>query len=400
MDKPNGNAGQAVTPAVKQETHLAMIKRTVVDVVAQKVEGFVKNREIDLPDAYSVGNALKAAWLILQETEDRNHAKALDVCTKDSVANALLDMVVQGLNPLKKQCYFIVYGKVLNCQRSYFGSMTVAKMVQPKIDDFAFACVYEGDTFRYGIKNGKKSVIEHEQELANVDKKKIVGAYAIALAPDGEPYRTEIMTFDEIKQAWRQSKMNPIDDKGNVKDDSTHGKFAADMALKTVINKLCKAIVNASSDKALLLERMNRAEDMADRAAVEADIEDVANTGDVIDIEARKKELPETAGPSPSEAQEEAKTAGPLVEPARKKELQETAMPTLDETPPMPQETPFQIITKRLCAAQTFNDLNEARALYTKDGTLTEEEKRGLSTTYQAEAKRIKEEQKTADCGF
>jgi len=72
------------------------MKRTVADAVAQKVNEFVKNHEIDLPASYSVGNALKAAWLILQETKTKDDKLALDVCTKDSIANAMLDMVVQG----------------------------------------------------------------------------------------------------------------------------------------------------------------------------------------------------------------------------------------------------------------------------------------------------------------
>jgi recombination protein RecT len=37
----------------------------------------------------------------------------LQACTRDSIANALLDMAVQGLNPAKKQGYFIAYGKQL-----------------------------------------------------------------------------------------------------------------------------------------------------------------------------------------------------------------------------------------------------------------------------------------------
>lgn len=284
-----GNSAQAkqapaAPAAVKQESNLSIMKRTVADAVARKVDEFIKNREIDLPASYSVGNALKAAWLTLQETVDKDGKKALEICTKDSIANAMLDMVVQGLNPIKNQVYFIVYGKTLTAQRSYFGSMAVAKMVQPDIDEFAYAVVYEGDIFKYGIKNGKKSVSEHEQELGNVDKKKILGAYAIALGKSGNPLRTEIMTIDEITQAWKQSKMHPIKDNGEVKPDSTHGKFTADMAMRTVVNKLCKAIVNASSDKALLLERMNRAEDLSDRAAAEAEIEENANTGEVIDI--------------------------------------------------------------------------------------------------------------------
>jgi len=271
-------ATKAATPAKTTDT-------TVVDIVAKNIRTFIERGELCLPTNYNVSNALKAAWLILQSTLDKEQHPALEVCTKQSIANALLDMIVQGLNPMKKQNYFIVYGKTLSCQRSYFGSMAVAKMVQSKVDDFAFAVVYEGDIFKYGIKHGKKMVNEHEQELQNIDKKKIVAAYAIALDKDGNPFKTEIMTIDEIHQAWKQSKMGVFDDNGNVKSTSTHGKFTADMCLKTVINKCCKAIINASSDNALLLERINKNEDLADQAEVEEEIEENANTGKVLTID-------------------------------------------------------------------------------------------------------------------
>lgn len=297
--KKNG-AEQPATPApVKQESQLALIKRTVVDVVSEKVQKFIASGELNLPANYSVNNALKSAWLLLQATVDKDGRRALDVCTRDSIANSLLDMIVQGLNVGKKQAYLIVYGKTLTCQRSYFGSMAVAQMVEPRIGEFAYAVVYEGDTFKYGIKLGKKMIVEHEQDIQNVDKKKIVAAYCIALDKSGEPFKTEIMTIDEIKQAWKQSKMNPIDEKGNIKDGTTHGKFSADMAMKTVINKCCKVIINASSDNALLLERINRNEDLADRAQVEEEIEEEANKGEVLEIEAAETTGQEEAAEQP-----------------------------------------------------------------------------------------------------
>jgi recombination protein RecT len=224
-------------------------------------------------------------------------------------------MVVQGLNPIKKQNYFIAYGKTLVCQRSYFGAMAVTKMVQPKIDDFAFAVVYEDDVFTYGIINGKKTVSKHEQDIKNVDKKKIVAAYCIALDKEGNPFRTEIMTFDEILQAWKQSQMNPIDNEGNVKESSTHGKFTADMAMKTVINKTCKAIINASSDSTLLLETMKRNDDLADRVGAEAEIEALANTGEVLEIQA---ETTTTKGQGEEPGKEEEPSAEEKTDTARK----------------------------------------------------------------------------------
>ena len=309
-----GKAGQA--PAtVKPETHLQLIKRSVVDLVKGKIDQFIQNGELYLPKNYSPDNAMKAAWLILQQTVDREKRPVLEVCTRDSIANALLDMVVQGLNPIKKQNYFIAYGKTLVCQRSYFGAMAVTKMVQPKIDDFAFAVVYEDDVFTYGIINGKKTVSKHEQDIKNVDKKKIVAAYCIALDKEGNPFRTEIMTFDEILQAWKQSQMNPIDNEGNVKESSTHGKFTADMAMKTVINKTCKAIINASSDSTLLLETMKRNDDLADRVGAEAEIEALANTGEVLEIQA---ETTTTKGQGEEPGKEEEPSAEEKTDTARK----------------------------------------------------------------------------------
>lgn len=299
-------AATKTAPATKQEDPISLVKRTVVDVVAAKVHQFIESGELNLPANYSVNNALKGAWLILQSTTDKENRLALSVCTRDSIANSLLDMIVQGLNPMKKQAYFIVYGKTLSCQRSYFGSMAVAQMVSPNIGDFTYACVYEGDTFKYGIRNGKKIITEHEQDIQNVDKKKIIAAYCIVLDKTENPLKTEIMTYEEIKQAWKQSKMSPIDEKGNVKDSSTHGKFAADMCLKTVINKCCKLIINASSDNALLLDRINKNEDLADRAEVEEEIEENANTGPVLEIGAGRQEET-TQAPEVVEEKEEVK---------------------------------------------------------------------------------------------
>jgi recombination protein RecT len=309
--------------ATPEKKNTPAVEKSVVDIVSEKVSEFLKSGQLDLPKNYSVDNALKSAYLTLNTVEDKEKKKVMEdgkltgVCTKASIANAVLDMVVQGLNPGKKQCYFIVYGKTLTCQRSYFGSMAVAEMVNPAIKDWGFNVVYEGDTFKYGIHNGKAAVIEHAQELENIDKAKIIAAYAMALDKDGNPIKTEIMTIEEIHQAWKMSKMKPIDDQGNVKPDSTHGRFARDMALRTIINKVAKFIINASSDNALLLERINRAEELADAAAVQMEIEDKANKGSVIMIseesgkvaqgepeETKKPEAaPDNDLPSPEEEQ-------------------------------------------------------------------------------------------------
>ena len=63
---------------------------------------FITSGELRLPADYSPENAMKSAWLMLQETVDRDKKPALQVCTRESVYNALLGMAVQGLKPRQK----------------------------------------------------------------------------------------------------------------------------------------------------------------------------------------------------------------------------------------------------------------------------------------------------------
>ena len=102
-------------------------ERNIADAVLNRIATFEKSGALNLPKDYSVGNALKFAWLMLTETVDKEKRPVLSVASKESVANALLQMCIQGLNPMKKQCYFIAYGSKLEMQRSYRGSVAVAK---------------------------------------------------------------------------------------------------------------------------------------------------------------------------------------------------------------------------------------------------------------------------------
>jgi recombination protein RecT len=279
---------------VKQSNQLA-VKRETVDIIAAKVKQFQNNGELFFPENYSPENALKSAWLILQEAQSKDYKPALEVCTKDSIANSLLSMVVQGLNPDKKQCYFIVYGNKLQMQRSYFGSMAVAKAVNPEIEDIYADVIYEGDEFEYSKVRGRNVVVKHIQTIENVKKDKIKAAYCSVFFTNGKE-ETTIMTFDEIKQAWKQSKMSPVDEKGNLKAGGTHEKFTADMCKKTVVNRACKPIINGSSDASLLARYAKKTYSDVEEAEAEEEIIENANT-EVIDIE-----------PTPVESSEEAPT--------------------------------------------------------------------------------------------
>ncbi len=265
----------------QDKNELAIIKRDTVDVVADKVKQFQENGEVHFPANYSPENAMKSAWLTLQNTQDRNKKPALEVCTKDSIANALLDMVVQGLNPAKKQGYFIVYGNQLVFQRSYFGSMAVTKQVTGAKSIDA-SPIYEGDEVDYEMENGRITNLKHKQKFGNINKDNIQGAYATITFDDDSTYH-ELMTMDEILQAWGQSPMWGKE-QTSEKKGSTHDKFKQEMTKKTVINRACKKFMNSSNDSSLVMNHFNRQDEVSEEAKWREEVSENAN-GEVIDIE-------------------------------------------------------------------------------------------------------------------
>lgn len=228
------NKDQAQTRAIQKYDNIS-------EQVLARIETFQKAGDMTLPKDYSVENHMKSAWLILQSTQDRNGNYALQVCTKDSIANALFDMVLQGLAVSKKQGYFIVYGNRLEFQRSYFGTIALAKRAGGIKGEPVANVIYEGDEFVYSIdpKTARISIIKHEQKIENIDNTKIKAAYALVTLPDGSTQVT-IMSMQQIRAAWNQGAT-----KGN---SPAHKNFAEEMAKKTVIGRACKAIINSSDD--------------------------------------------------------------------------------------------------------------------------------------------------------
>jgi len=245
-----------------KSSELALVKKDTVDIVANKIKQFQESGELKMPKNYSPDNAMKSAWLKLQTVtakKGKEYFPALEVCSKNSIANTLLDMVVQGLSPAKNQCYFIAYGGELQLQRSYFGTMAVTKRLND-VKDIKSQVIYENDEFEMLIDFGTKKITKHIQKLENIDTSKIIGAYTIIEKTDGT-FFTEIMNINQIKQSWKQSKQSyNIFENGSdkLKSDSVHGKFTDQMVLKTVINRACKIFANTSDDSDLLIDSFNR----------------------------------------------------------------------------------------------------------------------------------------------
>lgn len=223
---------------------LAVLQKDITDVVNTKL-ATLQNEGLVIPPNYNASNALKSAFFKLQETKDKAGTPALEVCTKESIANALLDMTIQGLSPAKTQCYFVVYGNQLQLLRSYFGTQTVLKRLS-EIKDIWANVIYKGDDFVYENYRGRERFVSHKTGLENRDND-ILGAYAVILTTDEEEILT-VMSRKEIETSWGQSKTS----------QSVHKKFPQEMAKRTVINRAAKAFVNTSDDSDLLIEAINK----------------------------------------------------------------------------------------------------------------------------------------------
>lgn len=238
---------------------------TIVDSTLARVSEMQANGEMKLPKDYSAGNALKAAWLLLQDIKDTNKTPVLQSCTKESIAYALLNMVLQGLNPMKKQCSFLAYGNKLVCQREYQGSIALAKRYGLK--SVVANPVFEGDDFHFEVEpeTGRRKITKHVPTFDSWGGK-VKGAYAIVEMEDGSK-NTEIMTMNQIQSAWNQ---------GPTKGQSpAHKNFPDQMACKTVINRAMKGIINSSDDSALFEEDEQVIDQV--QASVKHEIDEHAN---------------------------------------------------------------------------------------------------------------------------
>lgn len=219
--------------------------KQITSAVAERLD-MLKDEGLALPANYNAQNALKAAYLRLQTVKDRQGNPALTVCTEPSIANALLDMAIQGLSPAKNQCYFIVYGNELQMQRSYFGTIAALKRLD-SIEDIDAQVVHRGDKFEIGADEiGHIIVTKFEPSFANLDKE-LIGAFAFIKLANGRVDYT-VMTKAQIDTSWAQSRN---------RQNNVQKKFSDEMAKRTVLNRAAKMFINTSDDSDLLTGSIN-----------------------------------------------------------------------------------------------------------------------------------------------
>lgn len=261
-----------VIPAAEQTQQVAKKEQSLVDATLQKINELDKAGSLQVPKDYSAPNALRSAWLILQDIKNKEDKPVLSVCTKESIANTLLKMVVQGLNPMKRQCSFIAYGNQLTLQREYQGSVAIAKRYGLK--NIVANAIFEGDEFTFEVDNetGRKKIVKHVSPFDSYGGT-VKGAYAIVEMSDGSK-NVEVMNMKQIQAAWNQ---------GATRGQSpAHKNFPDQMACKTVINRAVKGIINSSDDSDLFDDDPITQTESITSADVKNEIAENANTGEAI----------------------------------------------------------------------------------------------------------------------
>jgi len=238
------------TPAVKTENPELKAKGLSIAEYAQKdIEKLVNNNDVILPEDYSVGNAIQAAYLKLLTVKDTKGDYAMKTCNPTSITNSVRAMLIQGLSVDKNQGYFIAYGDQLSFQRSYFGTLAVAKRFT-NVVDLETQVIVEGDEVTVEIINGEMRVTNHKIKNffdRTITKDNIKGAYCIVKLKGGFE-KWEVMNREQIMAAWKKSKNTA---------QTVHGEFPDQMAKRTVINRALKLIINSSSDKPLFVKAFN-----------------------------------------------------------------------------------------------------------------------------------------------
>lgn len=267
-----------------QEQASLVVNNAFIDGLSAQLQ---KKMEYGLsfPKDYNPTNELMGAYLVLKDTEDKNHKPVLESCSQASIANTLMDMVTLGVSIQKKQAYPIAYGGKLQLQVSVYGNTCIARRYGLK--DIRAMVIYEGDEFIYHIEDAEIIIDKHVQDFMNIDTDKIKGAYAIAIMNDGHKH-IELMNMAMIKAAWRQGY--------GYKDDGngTHQKFTDQMAIKTVKNRCLKFIIRTYGTEAVseVIDDVEQHEsDDRITATVKHDIEVNANSVDFDEMYAEPEKV-------------------------------------------------------------------------------------------------------------
>lgn len=216
--------------------------------------------------------------------------------TATSIDKAMKTMLANSWNPSKGQCYLVPYGNEITVQASYFGNQRTVYDANPNVvrDSIHALPIYSCDEFEDKVyPDGRVEVIKHERPKNFKDRigAELIGAYAVIRIRDGRKIviDTEIMDINSIKRSWAMSRSG----------GATHEKFGEEMAKKTVINRLCKRYMRATTEETRLYDTTSAPAEVD--YVDESDYSDTINNETVVDVVEDEHEIKEAVENTPFE---------------------------------------------------------------------------------------------------
>ena len=103
------------------------------DGILDFAQAYVRNNNIILSKNYDVKTAMANLYLDLIQVVNKNGKPALEVCTPESIQEAITKCINEELDVGKDQAYLICYGDKLICQPSYFGNVNMCYRKEERI---------------------------------------------------------------------------------------------------------------------------------------------------------------------------------------------------------------------------------------------------------------------------
>lgn len=229
----------------QQNQEVISLESRIINQAISQYQAMVESKVFDIPENYSYKNAIQAARYLITKPIEKgpNKGKAIiDICTKESILKTVMEMAQKGLNPDKKQCYFIPYGNTCTLSISYQGNVALAKRGGEDIGETYGYAVYKNDKLElvFDPKKGVIQVKSYEPDISKWTKSDITGAFAVITDRRGNVRYTEYMTMEQIKDSWAM---------GGAKGESpAHKNFPDQQAIKTVKSRAVKSFVSTADD--------------------------------------------------------------------------------------------------------------------------------------------------------
>lgn len=199
-------------------------------------QDYVQNNNILLSKNYDLKTAMSNLYLNLIQVTDKDGNQALEVCTRESIQEAVMQCINNGIDVGKKQGYFIPRGNKLTYMNSYFGNVKQARATS-RVRIFSNV-IRDGEQADLESRIDGTLIVHHKPSIKCLNKK-IFAVYAVATDIDtGRVINSDIMPMEEVQKSWLKSSNGARVAK----------EFEHEMAKRTVENRLAKHFINKSDD--------------------------------------------------------------------------------------------------------------------------------------------------------